>query len=80
MSDAPDQDFILDSWPEGKIPIPAMHVIGLGDAWVIPTDSNNLAQRFTESMSVVIEHEGGHYIPTTADMRLRFKEFVENKI
>ncbi|KAJ3249063.1 hypothetical protein HDU77_007900 [Chytriomyces hyalinus] len=67
---------VLDHWTEGRIPIPSMHVIGAGDAWVLPRDSHALAARFVESSSVVVEHDGGHYIPTSSEMRLRFKEFV----
>ncbi|KAI9316561.1 serine hydrolase FSH [Obelidium mucronatum] len=79
MADAPDQESVLNLWPQGKIPVPAMHVIGLGDAWVLPSESHRLVERFVEGVSVVIEHEGGHYIPTTADMRTRFKEFVASQ-
>ncbi|KAJ3297978.1 Ovarian cancer-associated protein 2 [Rhizoclosmatium sp. JEL0117] len=79
MADAPEEESVLNLWDEGKIPVPALHVIGLGDAWVVPLESNGLAQRFVEGASVIIEHDGGHYIPSTADMRAKFKEYVASR-
>ncbi|KAJ3131194.1 hypothetical protein HK100_006668 [Physocladia obscura] len=74
------QDSILDAWPEGKIPISSMHVIGNGDVWVVPRESHALAARFVERSRLIVEHDGGHYIPTSAEMRLKFKEFVQAHI
>ncbi|KAI8609201.1 serine hydrolase-domain-containing protein [Chytriomyces sp. MP71] len=71
---------VLDLWPEGRVQIPALHVIGQGDAWVVPRESHGLVARFAEATSLVAEHEGGHYIPTNADMRVRFKEYVASQL
>ncbi|KAJ3395029.1 Ovarian cancer-associated protein 2 [Entophlyctis sp. JEL0112] len=89
-TDNPEVDGVWDFWrresEDGTITTPTMHVIGTGDAWVSPAESRALAARFygissndetfAENKSIIVEHDGGHYVPTNADMRTKFKEFV----
>ncbi|KAJ3213163.1 Ovarian cancer-associated protein 2 [Dinochytrium kinnereticum] len=53
-----------------------LHVIGNRDEWVRPERSHALANRYPKSLTSIIEHDGGHFIPTNSEMRKRFKAFI----
>ncbi|TPX67218.1 hypothetical protein SpCBS45565_g03922 [Spizellomyces sp. 'palustris'] len=63
---------LLDSIPPQ---IPSLHVMGQGDTWVSIERSRYLAERFGQGRKVVV-HDGGHFIPTNAEHRRTYREFV----
>ncbi|KAI9356242.1 serine hydrolase FSH [Zopfochytrium polystomum] len=73
-------DGVLDRWasqPGSVLPPPSLHVIGQSDSWVNPERSRDLAPDALAKAGVtVLYHEGGHLVPTGAEMRLKFREYV----
>ncbi|KAI9203871.1 alpha/beta hydrolase family protein [Polychytrium aggregatum] len=59
---------------EHSISIPSLHVIGKSDALIVPSRSEELSRVFHDPK--VVFHEGGHFIPTDADQRAIYKEFI----
>ncbi|KAI9096161.1 serine hydrolase FSH [Phlyctochytrium arcticum] len=59
--------------------LPSLHVIGNSDSWVAPERSEQLATKFGPSKKVMF-HDGGHFIPTSAEHRRQYREFVEEFI
>ena len=55
--------------------LPSVHVIGLSDAIVPPVASIELASRFSNPL--ILEHDGGHIIPTAPQIRQRLGIFLE---
>eukprot|EP01114_Cavostelium_apophysatum_P014423 TRINITY_DN3742_c0_g2_i1.p1 TRINITY_DN3742_c0_g2~~TRINITY_DN3742_c0_g2_i1.p1 ORF type:complete len:255 (+),score=40.80 TRINITY_DN3742_c0_g2_i1:150-914(+) len=54
---------------------PSMFTYGVGDPRVLPEWTKGMIKLFPES-SVVVEHKGGHYIPTTSDVKPALRSFV----
>ncbi|KAJ3333468.1 Ovarian cancer-associated protein 2 [Blyttiomyces sp. JEL0837] len=70
-------DGVLERWSSlGGIDVPSLHVIGESDAWVHPERSRDLASLFKEGSAALLYHDGGHFVPTKADMRTKLKEFI----
>ncbi|KAJ3104341.1 hypothetical protein HDU97_009314 [Phlyctochytrium planicorne] len=55
--------------------ITSLHVIGARDNWVVPERSRLLMERYGEK-AMLLEHDGGHLVPTNAEMRKQFKAFI----
>ena len=69
---------ILESFnSHGGINIPSLHVVGSNDSWVHPERSNELKEYFHEKTSELVEHEGGHFVPSNKEMRIMFKDYVQ---
>lgn len=60
---------------DGVKDIPTLHVIGTSDTLVEPERSHALAACFEGS--VIVEHPGGHMIPSSAVVRAEVKAFLE---
>jgi hypothetical protein len=58
-----------------KLATPSLHVTGSADGIVPMRDSLRLAERFADP--VIVEHGGGHVIPTTPRALGRIVEFVD---
>ncbi|KAJ2536097.1 Family of serine hydrolases 3 [Coemansia sp. RSA 1933] len=59
-----------------KINVPSLHMVGKNDAVVPMERGRELAERaFAEA--VVMEHEGGHFVPCNAEWRGRYQEFLD---
>jgi predicted esterase len=56
--------------------LPSVHVIGRSDTIVPPVASIELASRFSNSL--ILEHEGGHIIPTAPQIWQRLGIFLES--
>lgn len=62
-----------------RIDLPNLHVIGLGDR-VIPSQmSDILANEYFEK-PVILQHDGGHFIPTTSEAKLIYTQFLDRFI
>jgi predicted esterase len=57
-----------------KCDVPTLHVLGQTDEILPPQNSRRLIDYFVNPM--VIEHEGGHYVPTTPETVAAYKELV----
>eukprot|EP00759_Apiculatamorpha_spiralis_P006053 PhF_6_TR13573/c0_g1_i3/m.21707 len=57
-------------------PIPTMHVYGTGDTIITPEQSLQLASVFPNS--VVVTHDGGHFVPSS--VRKSFKDFIVSQV
>ena len=57
-----------------KLTVPSVHVAGTADSIVPISDSLALAERFADP--VVLEHPGGHVIPTDRELTARIAQFV----
>lgn len=63
---------------EERITIPTLHVYGLTDE-IIPKDmSESLAAHFKNVE--VLEHNGGHYFPATAQQKQTYINFFQNRL
>ncbi|KAJ3037361.1 hypothetical protein HK097_003530 [Rhizophlyctis rosea] len=62
--------------PTNKLTIPSLHVIGREDKWVLPERSEALLECFEERGREVHYHEGGHFLPTGAENRRKYREWV----
>lgn len=56
--------------------LPSVHVIGRSDTIVPPAASIELASRFSNPL--ILEHDGGHIIPTAPKIRQRLGIFLED--
>jgi len=54
--------------------IKTLHIVGKTDAMISPDRSLDLAKAFQDAE--VVEHQGGHYIPVTSDVRTRYQQFL----
>ncbi|KAJ1784804.1 Ovarian cancer-associated protein 2 [Coemansia sp. RSA 2399] len=62
----------------GKISVPSLHMVGRGDVVVPMARGRELAARaFTAEAAVVMEHEGGHFVPCNAAWRAKYQEFLD---
>ena len=59
---------------QGVEGIPTLHFLGLNDTLVVPSRSNALADLFEDA--TVVEHAGGHCLPSGLDVRPRVVEFL----
>lgn len=57
-----------------RMACPSLHVYGTADAWVRNEWSELLAAQFSDP--IIVTHPGGHCIPTTAEKRRAFADFV----
>ncbi|KAL1528875.1 hypothetical protein AB1Y20_010198 [Prymnesium parvum] len=57
------------------VDVPSLHVIGQSDGIVTPDRSRALADIFADAM--IIEHAGGHTIPSGANVRQQVASFLE---
>ena len=55
--------------------MPTLHIIGQSDTLVVPERSHALAALFDRA--VVVEHQGGHMVPSGAEVRARVTHFLE---
>ena len=59
-----------------SIDLPSLHVIGANDQ-VIPCQmSENLAKEYFTDVQV-FRHDGGHFVPTSADAKLCYIQFLD---
>ncbi|HEX3760094.1 MAG TPA: hypothetical protein VHW23_15365 [Kofleriaceae bacterium] len=58
----------------GGIAVPSLHLIGRRDGVVAPRDSHALASRF--AAPAVVEHDGGHVIPSTPGVVSAVRQFL----
>jgi hypothetical protein len=55
--------------------LPSVHIIGRSDT-VVPSDASlELVSNFRNPL--ILEHEGGHIIPSAPQIRQRFRAFLE---
>ncbi len=54
--------------------IPSLHVIGHSDNWVIPERSEAMAKLYKNPQ--LCYHPGSHFVPTNAEQRRTFVEFI----
>lgn len=59
---------------ESAFDLPSLHLIGRADRIVPPSVSLALASRF--AAPTLVEHEGGHVIPSTPEARAEFARFM----
>jgi acetyl esterase/lipase len=71
----PDLSRLYES--EGSYALPSLHVIGRSDFVVPSQDSRALAARFRDPL--ILEHDGGHVIPSAPDLRGRVAAFLEER-
>jgi dienelactone hydrolase len=57
-----------------KLRVPSAHIIGKADTVITPADSLLLADRFEQPL--VIEHAGGHVIPSGATVVVQLDDFL----
>ncbi|MCU1678197.1 MAG: hypothetical protein JWM93_2955 [Frankiales bacterium] len=62
---------------ERKITLPSLHVMGTSDGIVPMQDSLRLAERFDDP--VVVQHPGGHVIPSAATSTSRIAQFMAGR-
>ncbi|KAJ3044117.1 hypothetical protein HDV00_003221 [Rhizophlyctis rosea] len=62
--------------PERRVSLPSIHIIGRQDAWVVPERSEALLTCFEELDRETYYHEGGHFLPTNAENRRKYKEWI----
>mmetsp|Transcript_52571 Transcript_52571/g.87241 ORF Transcript_52571/g.87241 Transcript_52571/m.87241 type:complete len:226 (-) Transcript_52571:111-788(-) len=55
--------------------VSSLHVLGKADEIVVPSRSRALAKLFSDA--VIVEHEGGHMIPSGASVRQHVATFVD---
>jgi pimeloyl-ACP methyl ester carboxylesterase len=55
--------------------LPSLHIVGRADSIVPSSASHRLALRFPERL--VLEHDAGHIIASTPEIRERFADFLE---
>jgi predicted esterase len=60
-----------------KITLPSLHVTGASDGIIPMQDSLRLAERFEEP--VILEHPGGHAIPSDPTITARISKFVAER-
>ncbi|KAJ2865572.1 Ovarian cancer-associated protein 2, partial [Coemansia erecta] len=69
----------LVSGAAGKIGVPSLHMVGRADRIVPMARGRELAARaFTAEAAVVMEHEGGHFVPCNAAWRAKYQEFLDS--
>jgi pimeloyl-ACP methyl ester carboxylesterase len=56
--------------------IPAFHMWGSADMLVPPAASSLLARQFSEATRQALVHDGGHFVPGSADVRRQIAAFV----
>lgn len=59
---------------KSKLP-PTLHLFGKGDTLILAEWSRKLSEYFPEPM--IVEHDGGHYIPVTSAPKNAYKVFLE---
>ena len=69
-------DSIYDS--RAAYALPSVHLIGRTDSIIPPDDSRRLSARFLRPL--VLEHEGGHVIPSTHDVVSGIESFFRERI
>lgn len=57
--------------------LPSVHIIGRSDFIVPPGDSHGLASAFLNPL--ILEHDGGHVVASTPDVRTQVKRFLEER-
>jgi pimeloyl-ACP methyl ester carboxylesterase len=62
---------------ERKIALPSLHVMGASDGIVPMRDSLRLAERFEDP--VIVQHPGGHVIPSDPAITSRIARFVAER-
>jgi hypothetical protein len=62
---------------ERSITLPSLHVMGASDGIVAMHDSLRLADRFEDP--VIIQHPGGHVIPSAASITSRIARFIAGR-
>ncbi|KAI8999786.1 serine hydrolase FSH [Gaertneriomyces semiglobifer] len=55
--------------------MPSLHVIGRQDQWVLPERSEALTETFEKAE--VVWHDGGHFLPTGAEWRRTYRDWVD---
>jgi predicted esterase len=66
----------LDGAPPRQLLLPTLHVMGEGDQLVPIASSQRLSDCFAPELKAVHVHEGGHFLPSSAELRAQLKEFV----
>eukprot|EP00753_Platysulcus_tardus_P003205 PLAT12311.1.p1 GENE.PLAT12311.1~~PLAT12311.1.p1 ORF type:complete len:176 (+),score=23.49 PLAT12311.1:65-592(+) len=67
----------LTSLYETAIDVPSLHIWGTSDEVVTADKSELLSKAFVDS--VTWQHEGGHYVPTTAEACRAYRTFLEGQ-
>ncbi len=70
------QDLISSATTGPKISVPSLHIIGTADEWVTPDRSKELLFCYDEKTRSVLEHPGGHYIPSDAGSKQRIVDWI----
>ena len=60
---------------ETPIDLPSLHIIGRSDTIVSPRESTALTARFADP--VVLEHAGGHVVPSSREIAARVAHFID---
>ncbi|MES2352887.1 MAG: hypothetical protein V4568_00570 [Pseudomonadota bacterium] len=63
---------------EANYDLPSIHIIGLSDSIVPSEYSRMVASKFKNPL--VLEHNGGHVIAATAEIRKQFSSFLEARM
>ncbi|KAJ1663412.1 Ovarian cancer-associated protein 2 [Coemansia sp. RSA 1813] len=75
--DVPQFDALIKG--AGRIVVPSLHMLGRTDLVVPMARGRELADRaFAGDAAVVMEHEGGHFVPCNAAWRTRYQEFLDS--
>jgi hypothetical protein len=70
------KDLISPAPMEPKISAPSLHIIGTSDEWVVPDRSKELLFCYDEKTRSVLEHPGGHYIPSDASSKQKIVDWI----
>jgi predicted esterase len=58
--------------------LPSVHIIGRSDSIVPPGESHALASAFLDPL--ILEHDGGHVVASTPDVRAQVRRFLEERL